>query len=112
MDQLGHLLNLQRLERIRSSIFRYLEGAQTKVGNRFDSKMKRVLKEAYDLLEGVRVEIEMIQGNILKLLKPVRPSKKPAGVKKKKPVSMKTSKAFAARSAQKSRRTSGAQTRA
>ena len=72
MDQLGNLLNLQRLQKIRFSILHYLEGAQSKVENRFDSNLRRVLKETYDLLEGVKVEIESIQGNILKLLKPVK----------------------------------------
>jgi len=88
MDQLGNLLNLQRLQKIRFSILHYLEGAQSKVENRFDSNLRRVLKETYDLLEGVKVEIESIQGNILKLLKsktlkklvarPVSKSKRPS----------------------------------
>jgi hypothetical protein len=77
VNQLGNLINLQRIEGIHSSIRRYLEGAHSKVGNRLDDKFKLVLKEAYDLLEGVKVEIESIQGNILKLLKPAKRARKP-----------------------------------
>ncbi len=76
VNQLGNLINLQRMDRIHTSIRRYLEGAQNKVGTRLDSNFKKVLKEAYDLLDGVRVEIESIQENILKLLKPVKAKKR------------------------------------
>lgn len=110
MDQLGHLLRLQRLERIRSSILTYLEGAQSKVEHRIDSKLRLVLKEAYDLLEGVKVEIESIQGNILKLLKPVKSVRaRRAPAKKAKPApKSKTLKKLVARSATKAKRSSSA----
>jgi hypothetical protein len=110
MDQLGHLLRLQRLERIRSSILTYLEGAQSKVEHRIDSKLRLVLKEAYDLLEGVKVEIESIQGNIVKLLKPVKSVRaRRAPAKKAKPApKSKTLKKLVARSATKAKRSSSA----
>jgi len=113
MDQLGNLLKLQRLQKIRFSILQYLEGAQSKVENRIDSNLRRVLKEAYDLLEGVKVEIESIQGNILNLLKPVkkaRPRRVPA---KKTPATpkSKTLKKLVARPVAKSKRSSAAQAR-
>jgi hypothetical protein len=113
VNQLGNLINLQRMDRIHASIRRYLEGAQSKVGTRLDSNFKKVLKEAYDLLDGVRVEIESIQENILKLLKPVKKShsgSKAAG-KKNKSSSKKIVKQLVSRSARKTTRTSSARTR-
>jgi hypothetical protein len=85
VNQIGNLLSLGRLQKIRSSIQVYLESAQSRVEYRFDSKLRRVLKEAYDLLEGVKVEIESIQGNILKLMKPVKRKVKPRAGKKPSP---------------------------
>ena len=85
VNQIGNLLSLGRLQKIRSSIQVYLESAQSRVEYRFDSKLRRVLKEAYDLLEGVKVEIESIQGNILKLMKPVKRKAKPRAEKKTAP---------------------------
>jgi hypothetical protein len=85
VNQIGNLLSLGRLQKIRSSIQVYLESAQSRVEYRFDSKLRRVLKEAYDLLEGVKVEIESIQGNILKLMKPVKRKVKPRAGKKPAP---------------------------
>ncbi len=116
MDQLGNLLNLQRLQKIRFSILHYLEGAHSKVENRFDSNLRRVLKETYDLLEGVKVEIESIQGNILKLLKPVkatRARRAPAKKSTKAEVTpkSKTLKKLVARPVSKSKRPSAAQGR-
>jgi hypothetical protein len=113
VNQLGNLINLQRMDRIHTSIRRYLEGAQTKVGTRLDSNFKKVLKEAYDLLDGVRVEIESIQENILKLLKPVkksRPASKLAGDKAKSS-SKKMVKQLVSRPAQRAKRVSSAQAR-
>lgn len=114
MDQLGNLLKLQRLQKIRFSILHYLEGAQSKVENGFDSNLRRVLKEAYDLLEGVKVEIESIQGNIMKILKPVKvtrarraPAKKAASNPKSK-----TLKKLVASSATKAKRSTSARVRA
>ena len=114
MDQLGNLLKLQRLQKIRFSILHYLEGAQSKVENGFDSNLRRVLKEAYDLLEGVKVEIESIQGNILKILKPAKttrarraPAKKAATTSKSK-----TLKKLVASSATKAKRSTSTRVRA
>ena len=114
MDQLGNLLKLQRLQKIRFSILHYLEGAQSKVENGFDSNLRRVLKEAYDLLEGVKVEIESIQGNILKILKPAKttrarraPAKKAATTSKSK-----TLKKLVASSATKAKRSTSPRVRA
>ncbi len=114
MDQLGNLLKLQRLQKIRFSILHYLEGAQSKVENGFDSNLRRVLKEAYDLLEGVKVEIESIQGNIMKILKPVKATRaRRAPIKKvaSNPKS-KTLKKLVASSASKVKRSTSARVRA
>ncbi len=113
VNQLGNLINLQRMDRIHASIRRYLEGAQTKVGTRLDSNFKKVLKEAYDLLDGVRIEIETIQANILKLLTPVKKSRAVtrAGSKKTKAPSKKIVKALVARPGLKTKRTAAARTR-
>jgi uncharacterized coiled-coil DUF342 family protein len=78
-----------------------------------DSNFKKVLKEAYDLLDGVRVEIESIQENILKLLKPVkksRPAPKPAG-NKVKSSSKRLVKQLVSRPAPKAKRATSAKTR-
>ncbi len=113
MDQLGNLLKLQRLQKIRFSILHYLEGAQSKVENGFDSNLRRVLKEAYDLLEGVKVEIESIQGNIMKILKPVKVTRARRAPAKKTPVTSKskTLKKLVARPVAKAKRSSAAQGR-
>jgi hypothetical protein len=116
MDQLGNLLKLQRLQKIRFSILHYLEGAQSKVENGFDSNLRRVLKEAYDLLEGVKVEIESIQGNIMKILKPVKVTRARRAPAKKSPATSnpksKTLKKLVASSATKAKRSTSARVRA
>ncbi len=68
-DQVESFFSLDRLQELKSAISYYLERAHDQVEDRIVGEKKKALKDAYNILDRARVEIESIQKSILSLLK-------------------------------------------
>jgi F0F1-type ATP synthase membrane subunit b/b' len=73
-DQIESFFSLDRLQELRSAISYYLDRASNTVEHKIDGEKRKALKEAYQILDRARKEIETIQKGILGLLK--KPAKK------------------------------------